>query len=404
MSGFRRVNDLCTNLNNNADGLEFFLDMGGKLWSFEVPVGSSVCRTLYSLWIDNFPGPMSYDEFKLTLLARQEGSSLIFNPPRPVIIIYAIDKHTPVEVIIKGDVFRPSSKPSIYTQRSQALFYQSESGSWTVVKLAKRGNINDPFNKTNRENAIRLERELQKNEQINALKLSPECDARIVRLTHHEPTPDGEFEALVMEGFDVDLFRHLQREYSDRPPAFEDVLKLIHTVLYGTQCLHEKNLILTDIKPLNIVLTKKPFRVGIIDFDGLLDAGPGGTAEEEIANSSGFVSMETLRSGRMSFDNDVFAIGMTLFQIITLIDPPPLRTQEDFQQPRYQEIAEQMLNYMNQRMAHYDQENRDTIVQLYLKMTAFLPFRAKIPDLLTEIESMIPESKTEESQDDLMGT
>lgn len=207
-----------------------------------------------------------------------------------------------------------------------------------------------------------------------------------------------------MEGFDLDLFTYLYTEYSDKAPDFDMVLKLMYAVLYGTQCLHEKNIILTDIKPLNIVLNKDPFRVALIDFDSLRDATFDGSAlvDESVASTEGFVSMEALRSRWLSFDNDVFAIGMTLFQIITFIDPPPLKTLEDFKYPKYQQTVKKMIKYMNQRMSRYSQTERNVIIHLFSQMTAFLPHRAKIPDLLQQIESMQPAPK-EEPHDEPMG-
>jgi hypothetical protein len=77
------------------------------------------------------------------LLAHQEGSSIIFEPPRSVIIMYATDKHTPLEVILNGVVFRPSNRAWMVTERGQVIFFQGGSGSATAVKVVKRGNIND---------------------------------------------------------------------------------------------------------------------------------------------------------------------------------------------------------------------------------------------------------------------
>lgn len=379
---YQPMTELCDSLQNDAAGMEFVLIMNNQPWSFEVPPGASVCRTLYSHWRQQFPSPMSYDEFKSMLLARQAGSTIFFQPPRPVIILYAPDKHTPYELRVNGLVFRPSDRPPENTGRSTVMFFHSESGSRCAIKLVKRG-IDQRYD-------AKLTQELYRNAQINSLGMSAQCTDHIVHLKYHETTPDGEYEALVMEAFDTDLARLLLAEHMVIPPLFEHVLGLMHAVLYATQCFHDKNIILTDIKPMNIVLNAEPFKMALIDFDALTEAGPDGIATSSILGMTpGFESMESIMSGVGSFDNDVFAIGMTLYVIITLDDPTPLQTVEDFQSPTYQQLVKQMTDQMNARMVWwYSKKEREAIVRLFLQMIDFVPNRAKIPALLEDIEGL----------------
>jgi serine/threonine protein kinase len=380
---YQPMTEICDSLSNNAAGMRFLLVKDNQPWEFEVPPGSSVCRTLYSYWIQKYPSPMSYEEFKSMLLARADGSTIFFQPPRSVIIIYAADKHTPQELRVNGVVFLPSNRQPEFTSRSMVLFYHSESGPRCAVKLVKRG-IDHLFD-------AKIAQELYRNDQINSLGLSARCADHIVRLIYHETTPDGEYEALVMEAFDTDLAHILYSEHKANPPPFEVVMKLIHAVLYATQCLHDKNIIVTDIKPLNIVLNTAPFKVALIDFDSLTEAGPDGVGTSRyIGGTKGFESLDSILSGVGSFDNDVFAIGMTLYVIITMHEPTPLQNVEDFQSPIYQQTVQQMIDLMNARMWWYTPQQRDIIVRLVLQMIEFVVSnRAKIPALLEYINGYV---------------
>jgi serine/threonine protein kinase len=211
-------------------------------------------------------------------------------------------------------------------------------------------------------------------------------------MIHHDTTPDSQFVVIVMQAFDTDLGSLLDAEFSQQPPPFSTVLWILQELLKATDCFHKQNIILNDIKHLNIVLNRDPPKLAMIDFDNISIAGPDGTSLTPGNSTLGFASWESIVSQRGSFKNDVFAIGMTLFQVITpskdAVDLPFV-TREDFEPYTYHEKMQTSIVRMRWRMKNYTQEQVEVIVRLFANMVAFAETRWTIPELLEFVQMQL---------------
>lgn len=381
-----RLEDFCQLLNNNASGYRFSFATDDRLTAFTVPDNVSVCHALYSLWQKETNLQVSYEDFQLVLRGTVQGQHIIFSVS-PCVIAYGQDGHTPFKVIIKGDVFEPNEvlRPTLMSDRSVVKFFRNAGGVWVAVKILERTSRGDDA----------IQKELIQNEHLKRLEMGPDCWERIVTMIHHETTPDSQFVVIVMQAFDTDLGSLLDAEFSQQPPPFSTVLWILQELLKATDCFHKQNIILNDIKHLNIVLNRNPPKLAMIDFDGISIAGPDGTSLTTASTTTlGFASWESIVSQRGSFKNDVFAIGMTLFRVITPSNNKdavdlPFVTREDFEPYTYHERMQTSIVRMRWRMKNYTQEQAEVIVRLFANMVAFAETRWTIPELLEFVQMQL---------------
>jgi CheY-like chemotaxis protein len=109
-------------------------------------------------------------------------------------------------------------------------------------------------------------------------------------------------------------------------------LDVVTQIARGLGALHARNIIHRDLKPENILIDHQG-KVRVCDF-GLSkpqdDAGL--THEGEILGTVAFIAPETLTGGTPGFSSDIYALGVTLFEMLTgedAIKPGP--TQVMFQ-------------------------------------------------------------------------
>ena len=152
-------------------------------------------------------------------------------------------------------------------------------------------------------------------------------------------------------------------------------LDVVIQIARGLGALHARNIIHRDLKPENILVDPQG-KVRVCDF-GLSkpqdDAGL--THEGEILGTVAFIAPETLTGGSHGFTSDIYALGVTLFEMLTgedVIEPNP--TQVMFQdsvrgaaQTRALRHVEGRLRPVVSRMLAVDPGDRYNTVEGLLK-------------------------------------
>jgi serine/threonine protein kinase len=108
----------------------------------------------------------------------------------------------------------------------------------------------------------------------------------------------------------------------------EAAIDLLLNLLPVLNYVHSKKVIHHDIKPSNLIYCPKERKVVLIDFGAACVAsepGPVGCANSTLAiGTPGYMSVEQ-EQGRLQFNNDLYALGMVVIQLITGIDPCQLQ-------------------------------------------------------------------------------
>lgn len=123
------------------------------------------------------------------------------------------------------------------------------------------------------------------------------------------------------------LQQYVQREMKIAP---EELLRIGAEAAQGLAAAHERGVLHRDIKPQNIMISKKG-RVKVADF------GLSSTALEErrrdgqrISGTLGFMAPEQARGEPGSFSSDVYGLAATLYYAFAKVSPygPPKRSQD----------------------------------------------------------------------------
>jgi serine/threonine protein kinase len=108
----------------------------------------------------------------------------------------------------------------------------------------------------------------------------------------------------------------------------EAAIDLLLNLLPVLNYIHGQQVIHHDIKPSNLIYCPKERKVVLIDFGaacGVSEPGTVGWANSTLAiGTPGYMSVEQ-EQGRVHFNNDLYALGMVVIQLITGIDPCQLQ-------------------------------------------------------------------------------
>jgi len=118
-----------------------------------------------------------------------------------------------------------------------------------------------------------------------------------------------------------DLFKLIESRSEGLDPI--KALSLIVQALKGLEVVHDAGIIHRDIKPENLLLTEKGV-LKIADFGIPLIPEELIKIEDEGAKGSGtfdYLAPELLENGDCSFASDIYALGVTLFQLMTKVLP-----------------------------------------------------------------------------------
>ncbi len=111
--------------------------------------------------------------------------------------------------------------------------------------------------------------------------------------------------------------RNLELIVADRGfllPA--DALEIIRQVALGLQAAHEAGLLHRDVKPGNVLITPEG-QAKVLDFGLSLEDKPGAEIEDVIWATPYYVPPETLHREPESAQTDIYALGMTLRNLLT---------------------------------------------------------------------------------------
>lgn len=95
-----------------------------------------------------------------------------------------------------------------------------------------------------------------------------------------------------------------------------DALEIVRQVALGLQAAHEAGLLHRDVKPGNVLITPEGM-ARVLDFGLSLEDKPGVETEEIIWATPYYVPPETLRREDESVQTDIYALGMTLRNLLT---------------------------------------------------------------------------------------
>lgn len=143
---------------------------------------------------------------------------------------------------------------------------------------------------------------------------------------------------LVRGGSLLQQFSLLRAADRERPEHFRKVAEFFAQVAEALSAAHEQGVVHRDIKPANILLTEDG-RPKVADF-GLawIEEELSGTATGLSTGTPFYMSPEQAdsRRGQVSYATDVFSLGVTFYEALTLTRP--------FQGETRQQVLEQILN------------------------------------------------------------
>ena len=97
--------------------------------------------------------------------------------------------------------------------------------------------------------------------------------------------------------------------------AYNEVISIAIQVGRGIEAAHKKNIVHRDIKPQNIIISKEG-KVKVTDF-GIARAASSNTINADIMGSVHYSSPEQARNGYVSFQSDIYSLGIVMYEMIT---------------------------------------------------------------------------------------
>jgi len=202
-------------------------------------------------------------------------------------------------------------------------------GNYKITSKIGEGGMGNVFlaehQKLNRKVAIKnLHDVLIKNEEIRK-RFQNEAEAmaklqheNIVNLLDFEENENGLF--LIMEYVDGAPLDELLKANSI--PA-DQSMEIIKSVLEGLKYAHKKNIIHRDIKPSNILISGEDMSPKILDFGiaKMLGVDNSMTKTGTQMGTVYFMSPEQVTGKKVDQRSDIYAVGVTLFQLINGSNP-----------------------------------------------------------------------------------
>ncbi|MFN8284329.1 MAG: protein kinase [Chitinophagales bacterium] len=154
-----------------------------------------------------------------------------------------------------------------------------------------------------------------------AATLSQIQHPNIVKLYDYVETNDGLY--LIMEYAEgVLLDDYIKKESG--PIKEENAIKIMNGLLAGFAYAHSQNIVHRDVKPNNVIISRDFNTVKILDF-GIAkiinDNSKNLTKDGTQMGTVYYMSPEQVRGQKVDNRSDIYSLGVTLFQIITGINP-----------------------------------------------------------------------------------
>lgn len=159
-------------------------------------------------------------------------------------------------------------------------------------------------------------------------------------------------------------------------------VEIIRQVALGLQAAHEAGLLHRDVKPGNVIITKGN-QAKVLDFGLSMESHESEDDSEEVIWATPFyVPPETLRREKEDVRSDIYALGMTLRNLLTGVDTMP----EEFNSVSSLLALKEKFPRMRSAYPHLDPDLCDFVDH----MTAFKPADrpADYHDVLTELAEL----------------
>ena len=168
--------------------------------------------------------------------------------------------------------------------------------------------------------------DLFRREMINARRVSSPHVCRVYDIFQAEYGP-----ILVMEYIDgKTMHSHIRDRNARGGYTCDELRRIAANVCEGVAAIHAAGLVHGDIKPGNVMITSNPD--GSLDKALLLDFGFARDPGQILAGKSGglpdggtanYQSRERIESGTASIEDDLYALGLTLWEMWTCAVPEP---------------------------------------------------------------------------------
>ena len=216
----------------------------------------------------------------------------------------------------------PPRAPQVAAGRYRILKVLGDGGTSTVYR-ADDGLLGMPvaiklLKREFREDAAALSQ--LKEEARIALHLA---HSHIVRL--YDMQKVGNQYALIMEFVDGQSLRHILDRYGRL--ALDSVLDIVGVCTEALAYAHRKGVLHNDLKPDNLLLTREGV-LKVVDFGtaSFMHKGPG---EEYIVGTPAYMSPEQRSGQPLDTRTDVYALGITVYELLTGRTPFPRRATFD---------------------------------------------------------------------------
>jgi len=210
-----------------------------------------------------------------------------------------------------------NSGPGVTTQRFE------------IRELLGRGGMGDVYRA--------WDRELEMDVALKSLRAAAAHDPRVVERFRREARLARRIKhvnvAPIHDMVEIDGARYLVMEYVDGKPLsailaakgalpLHVALGVMRQVCSGVQAAHEVGVIHRDLKPHNVMITRRRGRAVILDFGIAREAGAGDMTDTGIIlGSPQYMSYEQLSGEPATMRSDVYALGIILFELVTGISP-----------------------------------------------------------------------------------
>jgi len=156
-----------------------------------------------------------------------------------------------------------------------------------------------------------------------ALLLSGFYHPNIVKIFEFKPNPP----TIIMEYCAKGSLRQVLDKRTKLPTKYK--IFLISSICSGLAYVHSKGIVHGDLKCDNILLSdEKQVKIDnyLFPIPKLADFGLGQFGENNfVGGTPGFIAPEILKGSGLNFKTDIFALGMTMFEILSGLRPIPAR-------------------------------------------------------------------------------
>ncbi len=234
----------------------------------------------------------------------------------------------------------------------------------------------------------------------------------IVQCRHLDHDPKTGCWYLVMDFIQGNNLRHFLRKKS--PISLSTALKYLEPVAQVLDFSHKQNIIHGDLKPENILVRAKDESIFVTDFGLARDLGLPSDAILKMKGTIPYMAPEQYFE-RSTFQSDIWAFGVILYEMLEGEHPFPGKTKEEYQnliqhsQPKKSSHLTELQWKFLEKILSKDAKERPTSFQYIIEQLRFSPvnkdlelvFSKQISQLMKTLYAFKESSLQELSQEDL---